>query len=126
MSGDLLAIPPLILDTLATAADTSGILDGVDLGAVSNLATSFNVGDVTRSATRAISFYSGGAHQNYGQLVVDSRGRDALSWTADYFTSELAGRNSATTTSKKAPATTSATPSRPASTVEGEPVAAGN
>ncbi|BDB63312.1 cutinase family protein [Rhodococcus sp. RDE2] len=126
MSGDLLAIPPLILDTLATAADTSGILDGVDLGAVSNLASSFNVASVTRSATRAISFYSGGAHQNYGQLVVDSRGRDALAWTADYFTSELGGRNSAVTTTKKAPATTSATPSQPTFTVEGEPAAAGN
>ncbi|MCZ4587701.1 cutinase family protein [Rhodococcus opacus] len=126
MSGDLLAIPPLILDTLATAADTSGILDGVDLSAVSNLATSFNVADVTRSATRAISFYAGGAHQNYGQLVVDSRGRDALTWTADYFTSELGGRSSAARTTTKAPAATSATPSRPASTVGNEPAAAGN
>ena len=125
MSGDLLAIPPLILDTLATAADTSGILESVDLGAVANLGQSFNVADVTRSATSAIAFYSGGAHQNYGNLAVDSRGRDALTWAADYFTSELGGRGATTTTTSKTPTSTTATPSRPAATVGNEPAAAG-
>lgn len=127
MSGDLLAVPPLILDTLATAADTSGILDGVDLGAVANLGQSFNVADVTRSATSAIAFYSGGAHQNYGQLVVDSRGRDALSWAADYFTSQLGSSKGTTTaTTTKAPKPTTATPSAPAATVGNVPAVAGS
>ncbi|MDH6284574.1 cutinase family protein [Prescottella agglutinans] len=106
MSGDLLAIPPLILDTLAVAADTSGILNGLDLGAVTGLEKSFNVGNVTESAARAINFYSGHAHTDYGKLVVDSKGRDALTWSADYLTAQLSSK---TTT----PATTSTKPATP-------------
>ncbi|WP_458682695.1 cutinase family protein [Prescottella equi] len=105
MSGDLLAIPPLILDTVAIAADTSGFLDGLDLHAVTGLQDSFNVADVTTSAARAISFYSGGAHTDYGKLVVDSKGRDALTWSADYLTARLSSKTTTapTTTSQKSP-----------------------
>ena len=110
MSGDLLAIPPLVLDTIAIAADTSGVLSGLDLGAVADLSKSFNVADVTKSASRAISFYSGGAHTDYGKLVVDSKGRDALTWSADFLTTKLGTRTtSSTSTTESAPGTGTAT-----------------
>lgn len=118
MSGDLLAIPPLILDTVATAVDTSGLLDGLDMGSVRNLEKSFTPENVTKSASQAIEFYSGGSHQDYGSFLVDDQGTDALTWSADWLLKHSPNGSTSAgdeTSSRRTPTTSTSTTSTPIS-----------
>ena len=91
LAGQLLAVPTLVLDMFTTGIDATGLLSGVDLSSLSKITESLNPATVVDSASHVVSFYAGGAHTNYQNLVVDDQGRNALQWTADWFASLAKG-----------------------------------
>ncbi|MBF6333538.1 cutinase family protein [Nocardia transvalensis] len=47
------------------------------------------LGKLMQQGLDAASFYMGGAHQSYGQAVVDRSGRTTLAWLTDWFTQQF-------------------------------------
>ncbi|MFI9507360.1 cutinase family protein [Nocardia sp. NPDC052566] len=87
MAGQLLAIPPLVLNLFTTGLQSSGLLGGVDPAAVRGVTDNLNPASVMDAAATATAFYAGGSHQGYAKLVVSAEGDTALEWTGKWFAS---------------------------------------
>ncbi|MDF3313071.1 cutinase family protein [Rhodococcus sp. T2V] len=97
LSGKASKTPPELLGKTSNAATSiSAQAQNLDLpaltGSLTTMAQSRGTEDLTAlvgEGLNAASFFTSGAHTNYGALVVDNAGRNAITWLSDWLNLQI-------------------------------------